>query len=94
MFDFGIESEGFDQKIIQESKKLVAKAQDKFASELKWRLDLTNSIIMSVDSKKTKTIDDSFSIEKVTDKQIWRIGIHIADVASIINRKSKVYKEA
>ncbi len=56
------------------------------------RLDLTNHMIFTIDGSDTKDIDDAVSVEKMGD--IWRLGVHIADVSNYVKPKSALDNEA
>ncbi|SPD76039.1 RNB-like protein [uncultured Desulfobacterium sp.] len=78
---------GFSENITSESA-LVAGTEVDFCG----REDLRDLFVMTVDGPLTRDFDDSISVE-VTDDQI-RLGIHIADVASIIAPESLIDQEA
>jgi len=80
-FDIPIE---FSPEILEEADQLQPIVSD--------REDLTNLQIFSIDDPSTKDIDDALSAERTMDG--YRIGVHIADVASIIPKDSPLDKEA
>jgi exoribonuclease-2 len=83
---FGIK-ETYPQKVIKESNELVQKdvTYDRF-------LDISKLELFSIDDENTKDIDDALSVELLDDKT--RIGVHISNVASVIESSSALDKEA
>ena len=57
------------------------------------RLDLTNSIIFTIDSDEAYILDDALSIEKLENGNFY-VGIHIADVSFLIKHNSEIDLEA
>ena len=61
------------------------------------RLDLRNEYIITIDPPDAKDYDDAISIERVDRPgggSLWRLGVHIADVAHFIEPDSPLDKEA
>ncbi|MFT9055492.1 MAG: ribonuclease R [Ethanoligenens sp.] len=56
------------------------------------RLDLRDSIILTVDSAHSKDLDDAISIEKLEDG--YRLGVHIADVSHYVQPGTALNEEA
>lgn len=72
--------------------------QEKAASALEPELlndrrDLTGLFAVTIDPEDAKDFDDAISIENFSRTE-WRIGIHIADVASYVKPGTKFDKEA
>lgn len=63
------------------------------AKELKERLDLRSTTILTIDPHDAKDFDDALSIE-VLDGGSFRIGVHIADVSAYVTEGSIIDKEA
>jgi len=61
-------------------------------SEIDKRLDLRDKLIMTIDSKETKDIDDAISLEMVGENYL--LGVHIADVSHYVKEGSAIDDEA
>lgn len=95
--DFGVDvlsvirGYGFDtdfpEEVLSEARSLPGEVAD-----ISGRLDLTDKIIFTIDGADTKDIDDAVSIEKVGD--MWRLGVHIADVSHYVKPHSPLDAEA
>jgi exoribonuclease-2 len=76
---------GFTEEEINEARKIdLAEA----LSEHKRRRDLTHVFTFTVDGEDTQDFDDSISLERLPDGYL--VGIHISDVASLIEIGSKL----
>ncbi len=53
----------------------------------------SNHFIISIDTKRARALDDALSIQHV-DGNIFRVGIHVSDVAALIDKDSVIDKEA
>jgi len=49
--------------------------------------------VFTIDGKKSRALDDAISFNKVEDG-VYRVGIHISDVASLIQSKTALDAEA
>ena len=72
-------SRGFSEKVINEVSEFIKKVpiRDK-------RRDLTDLHVFTIDGVYTKDFDDALSLECMDGN--YRLGIHIADVASVVRR--------
>lgn len=61
-------------------------------AELVNRTNLTAKEIFTIDGADTKDIDDAISLEKIGE--IYRLGVHIADVSHYVKMGSAIYEEA
>ena len=82
--DFDID---FPKDAIAESELIPESVGDE---DRKNRLDLTNNNIFTIDSIRTKDMDDAVSIKKLPNGN-YLLGVHIADVAHYIKPKTKLF---
>lgn len=61
--------------------------------EYEGRRDLRNDMIFTIDSEKTKDIDDAISLVKLENGN-YELGVHIADVSHYVKEGSALYNEA
>lgn len=57
------------------------------------RVDLTGETIITIDPADARDFDDAISLQRI-DKDHWRLGVHIADVAAFVPEKSPLDREA
>lgn len=80
----------FEDKVIAEVDEVVSRIN--MATEYKYREDLTEECIFTIDSASTKDIDDAISVSKTEDG--YRLGVHIADVSHFVKPASFVNQAA
>ena len=78
--------------------KLVEEAAEKInaeisAEEIARREDFRDVFTCTIDPKDAKDFDDALSIRQ-TDKGLWEVGVHIADVSHYVREGSTIDKEA
>ncbi len=61
-------------------------------SDMLNRVDLTNKMVFTIDGDDTKDIDDALSLEM--NGELFRLGVHIADVSHYVTLDSPLDKEA
>ena len=88
MHDFNLPIK-FPIEVNKEAEKLNSKISEK---EFKRRLDLRKDITFTIDPEDAKDFDDALSVK--INKEIYEVGIHIADVSHFFNNKSLLNKEA
>lgn len=80
----------FPKTVYNEALRL---SQKEISNEArKNRLDLTNYDIFTIDSSESKDLDDAVSIKKEND--IYKVGVHIADVSHYVKYRSALDIEA
>jgi len=80
------------QKFSEEVMTAVGQINVNIEEEKKIRLDLTNELIVTIDGKDAKDLDDAISLY-VKDNQ-YHLGVHIADVSQYVKEDSIVDQEA
>ena len=87
-------SKGFNTNFSQNYKDELDKISDEIPEEeIKKRLDLRDSPIITIDDKDTKDIDDAISLT-ILENGNYLLGGHIADVSYFVKEDSEIYKEA
>ncbi len=66
---------------------------DPVESDFRGRLDLRDTLTVTIDGATARDFDDAISVEE-TDSGGWRLGIHIADVAHYVEEGSALDLEA
>ncbi len=89
-----VESSGANTKFTSEIIKIAEKiSKNKISKKIKnSRLNLTKSIIFTIDSEESKDLDDAVSIQK--SNNCYHVGVHIADVSHYVGFKSDLDREA
>lgn len=80
----------FPEEVIDRAKYL--KHRDIKAKDLTDRLDLTDEIIFTIDSKESKDLDDAVSIKRSGSG--YELSVHIADVSHYVHHKDVIDNEA
>ena len=80
----------FEPKVEDEVNEVINRIN--METEYKYRKDLTDKIIFTIDSVSTKDIDDAISIEKTENG--YNLGVHIADVSHFVKPASFVNQAA
>lgn len=62
-------------------------------ADLKDRVDLRKSLVVTIDPQDAKDFDDALSLERLENGQ-WKVGIHIADVSHYVSPGTKLDREA
>jgi len=87
-------SKDFEIDFSEESLKEVSYIPDSVTkADIKDRIDLRDETIFTIDSIKTKDMDDAVSIKKLYNGN-YLVGVHIADVAHYLKPNSSLFKEA
>ena len=87
-------TKGFDIDFSNESLAEVESIPEEVSTiDMDGRLDLTGEEIFTIDSIKTKDMDDAISIRKL-DNGNFILGVHIADVAHYLKPDSNLFSDA
>ena len=79
----------FPRKVIQQVERLSPPLEE----DLKYRKDLTEKTIYTIDGEDSKDLDDAISLE-MNDDGTYRLGVHIADVTHYVKEGTPLDKEA
>jgi ribonuclease R len=80
----------FTDEVIEESERLNDAITEK---EIKKRKDFRDILTFTIDPVDAKDFDDAISIRK-TKKDLYEIGVHIADVSHFVEEETELDKEA
>ncbi len=80
----------FPDEVLKEIEKLPGKVSDK---DIENRRDLRNLVMITIDDEDARDLDDAVSLE-IIEGGIYRLGVHIADVAHYVTEGSALDKEA
>lgn len=95
MKDKGFKQDDFPKQVFSEVKVIEKSYLAKIKSYQKSRKNLSQKMCFSIDSKGARAIDDALSIEKVEGQdRLWKVGIHIADVAEFVTKNKQIDKIA
>ncbi len=83
-------SQTFPPDVIREVERLPENPTEE---EMRGRLDLRNEFIVTIDPDDARDHDDAVSVEVKPDGS-WRLGVHIADVASYVRPRTALDREA
>jgi len=78
---FGLH-EKFEEEVIEEAREAAHDYNDHADEYTEGRLDLRETFTLTIDPPDARDFDDAISLER-TDKG-WRLGVHIADVATFV----------
>lgn len=80
---------GFTEKQLNQAERVAKPVSE---ADLFGRMDLRDTMMVTIDGEDAKDLDDAVSMEKIGD--IYRLGVHIADVANYVQESSALDKEA
>lgn len=89
LFENNIDST-FPPHVLKEAEAI---SFDISEDEIKRREDFRSTIVLTIDPETAKDFDDALSYKKI-DKDIYEIGVHIADVGHYVKPGSELDKEA
>ncbi len=79
----------FPKQVIREVEKIKQTIQK---SELEDRLDLRDTLIVTIDGDDSKDLDDAIHVKKIEGG--YQLGVHIADVSHYVRANTALDKEA
>ena len=80
---------GFTEKQLNQAERISKPVSE---ADMFGRMDLRDTVMVTIDGEDAKDLDDAVSMEKVGD--LYRLGVHIADVANYVQESSALDKEA
>ena len=80
---------GFSEKQLNQAERIAKPISE---ADMFGRMDLRDTVMVTIDGEDAKDLDDAVSMEKVGD--LYRLGVHIADVANYVQESSALDKEA
>ena len=90
---YGLAGE-FPEEVSRQAREVVKGFDAR--EEIPKRLDLTNTIICTIDPDDAKDYDDAISLTKEHDngRVLWKLGVHIADVSHFVKPGTALDEEA
>lgn len=83
-------SHSFPLSVVKESRKLPVEIGPK---DINGRVDFRGDRVFTIDGESTKDFDDALSVKRIS-KDLYEVGVHIADVAHYVEVGSAIDKEA
>lgn len=80
---------GFTDKQLKQAERIAKPVSE---ADMLGRMDLREVVMVTIDGEDAKDLDDAVSVEKIGN--IYRLGVHIADVANYVQESSALDKEA
>jgi ribonuclease R len=87
--EFGLRNV-FPEAVLDEAREQAEQFDE---SQLEGRLDLTAETIVTIDPADARDFDDAISLTR-SEKEGWRLGVHIADVSHFVPARSALDEEA
>ncbi len=85
--------DAFPSEVLAELASFQKPEGDAKADDLAERLDLRHDFIITIDPDTAKDFDDAISVRRM-GRDLWEVGIHIADVSHYVRPGSELDKEA
>ncbi|MBR2950213.1 MAG: ribonuclease R [Lachnospiraceae bacterium] len=81
--------EGFSEKVLNQAERVV---HDVTEADCAGRKDLRDVVMVTIDGEDAKDLDDAVSVS--FDKELYHLGVHIADVTNYVQENSALDWEA
>jgi ribonuclease R len=79
----------FPEKVERQARSVASPVSE---SDIEWRKDLRDLMMVTIDGEDTKDFDDAVSVS--FDGEYYQLGVHIADVSNYVQEGSALDKEA
>ena len=79
----------FPEKVLNQAERV---AQDVTVADMAGRMDIREWQMVTIDGEDAKDLDDAITISKEGD--LYKLGVHIADVTNYVQEKSALDREA
>ncbi len=79
----------FPEKVLNQAERV---AKDVTAADCEGRLDLRDTLMVTIDGEDAKDLDDAVSLHR--DGENYVLGVHIADVTNYVQERSALDREA
>src|SRR6056297_346347 len=83
----------FPDKVLKEIENIPDQVNENIVEKDDEREDLRNLKLVTIDGADAKDLDDAVSLEKVSN-DIYRLGVHIADVSHYVREENPLDNEA
>lgn len=80
---------GFTDKQLKQAERIARPVSE---ADMLGRMDLRDVVMVTIDGEDAKDLDDAVSVEK--NGNLYRLGVHIADVANYVQESSALDREA
>jgi ribonuclease R len=81
----------FPEEVLREAESLSRRRPE--GEDLARRVDFRDSLVFTIDPADARDHDDALSIQKL-ESNLWRVGVHIADVSHYVAERSALDLEA
>ncbi len=89
-YGFGLPME-FPGRVLRQAERVSNPVS---AADMQGRLDLRDMAMVTIDGEDAKDLDDAVSLSYDAEAGIWKLGVHIADVANYVQENSALDAEA
>lgn len=81
----------FPERVLNQAERVASEVSE---TDMLGRLDLRDVTMVTIDGEDAKDLDDAVSVSFDEEKQIWHLGVHIADVTNYVQENSALDWEA
>ena len=81
----------FPERVINQAERVACPVS---AEDMQGRIDLRAVDMVTIDGEDAKDLDDAVSVSYDGEKNIWHLGVHIADVTNYVQENSALDREA